>query len=1419
MERKEKKSKYSQLSALVLAFCVGLGFSSVSGGVLAYNGSRTIQVEDDETLSVKNMDMGELADSTKDLEAAAKGLNAWAVGAGSQANGNYAMALGVKSGAYGEKSIAVGYDAIAGSVAENGIVYGNNAVAIGNGSQALQNNSVAVGSSASALDIGSVAVGVWSAAKQEYSTAMGYDNTVDGTKSVAVGYQNKVIGTQANEQDSESEGSTTEASAIGVLNTAKNLHSSAIGYKNTAGGSHGSAIGSSNVTSASQASAIGYKNTASGIYSNALGNGNVASGQESSAIGYNSIAAGSQSTAIGNTSYAYGESSVVIGNNARTGEEENKALGQNAVAIGSSVVVTGKNAIGIGMGNQVTGANSGAIGDPDEVYGSGSYAIGNDIKIGDVNENTGNNTFVLGSNVTTKANNSVVLGYGSMVPDDDVEKGTGVVSVGNEAQDGRRRIINVANATKNTDAATYGQIVGEEEDPIILSGDNLSATIQSNAGDPLVEIQIKEGKAEKDDKGFVTGDTVYNIVEGSNIVVGDETTHSLDIKWNDGEDVIRGKNSATYGYEANASAENAVALGYKANANYVNSVALGSESETGGPNTVSVGNGTVRRKITNVADGTENTDAATYGQIAKTGQTFTLNGEELSADIQNYATQSLAKITIEKGEVEAGSNGFVTGDTVYNKVTNLIQGASLVIGDENAHSLDIKWNEGNSVVRGENSAAYGYQANASAENAVALGYQANATHDNSVALGAGSTTTAAYTVSVGDGSKNRKIVNVANGEANTDVATYGQIAKKGQTISLNADTLSGTIMANDNKTTLATISIEKGKVENGNKGFVTGDTVYNAVTKIVQGSSLVIGDEDVHSLDIKWNEGSSVVRGENSAAYGYEANASGDNSVALGYGAKASGKNSVALGQGSLATAANTVSVGNADNQRKIVNVAAGTDKTDAVNFGQIGSIYGDGNVIKASTTNNVAENLKALDEKIGEITGENQYVDQANSISANLAKLDEAIRNMSVESDKYVTYDSTKKQINVGGAVDATQVNFGNKDGSGRKLTGIAAGAADTDAVNMGQLGQVSKDGNIIKASTTNNVAQNLEALDTAIGSIDKNGNVIEKGNSVSKNLTALDGKIGALDSEKEYAAIQSDASISENLAKLDDALKHTSYLDLDHIREVTKTDDAKVSGEGAIALGDGSRANGKDSISIGTGSTVNGEGSGAYGGGNQVHGVGSYAIGGNNTIGEEGKSTGKDTFVLGSGVTTTANNAVVLGKGSTATEDNVVSVGSAGKERRIVNVAPGVKDTDAANVGQIKDLKNEFTTDVADTGAVSAALAGLHPLAYDPDDKFGFSVAAGAYRGHSALALGSFYQPNEDTMLSFGGTLGATHNAWNAGISFKLGYGSAQGKALSRLALTKRVETLTKEKENLQRQVSFLWEQINVIQKRIGL
>ena len=777
---------------------------------------------------------------------------------------------------------------------------------------------------------------------------------------------------------------------------------------------------------------------------------------------------------------------------------------------------------------------------------------------------------------------------------------------------------------------------------------------------------------------------------------------------------------------------------------------------------------------------------------------------------------TLATISIEKGEVEAGSNGFVTGDTVYNKVTNLIQGASLVIGDENAHSLDIKWNTG---TRGENSAAYGYQANASESSAVALGYQAKANHANSVALGAGSTTMAAYTVSVGDGSKNRKIVNVANGEANTDVATYGQIAKKGQTISLNADTLSGTIMANDNKTTLAMISIQKGEVQEGDTGFVTGDTVYQKFNTIVQSSSLVIGDEDVHSLDIKWNEGSSVVRGENSAAYGYEANASGDNSVALGYGAKASGKNSVALGQGSLATADNTVSVGNVDNQRKIVNVAAGTDTTDAVNFGQIGNIADNGNVIQASTTNNVAANLKALDEKIGKITGENQYVNQANSISENLAKLDEAIQKMSVESDKYVTYDSTKKQINVGGAVDATQVNFGNKDGSGRKLTGIAAGAADTDAVNMGQLGQVSKDGNIIKASTTNNVAQNLEALDTAIGSIDKNGNVIEKGNSVSKNLTALDGKIGALDSEKEYAAIQSDASISENLAKLDDALKHTSYLDLDHIREVTKTDDAKVSGEGAIALGDGSRANGKDSISIGTGSTVNGEGSGAYGGGNQVHGAGSYAIGGNNTIGEEGKSTGKDTFVLGSGVTTTANNAVVLGKGSTATEDNVVSVGSAGKERRIVNVAPGVKDTDAVNVGQIKDLKNEFTTDVADTGAVSAALAGLHPLAYDPDDKFGFSVAAGAYRGHSALALGSFYQPNEDTMLSFGGTLGATHNAWNAGISFKLGYGSAQGKALSRLALTKRVETLTKEKENLQRQVSFLWEQINVIQKRIGL
>ena len=146
------------------------------------------------------------------------------------------------------------------------------------------------------------------------------------------------------------------------------------------------------------------------------------------------------------------------------------------------------------------------------------------------------------------------------------------------------------------------------------------------------------------------------------------------------------------------------------------------------------------------------------------------------------------------------------------------------------------------------------------------------------------------------------------------------------------------------------------------------------------------------------------------------------------------------------------------------------------------------------------------------------------------------------------------------------------------------------------------------------------------------------------------------------------------------------------------------------------------------------------------------------------------------------------------------------------IHNVAAGTADTDAVNVSQLNeawDQINNNTTAITnignkvgeldsridEVGAGAAALAALHPLDFDPDDKWDFAAGYGNYRGENAVAIGAFYRPNEDTMFSVGGTVGNDDNMVNAGVSFKIGQGN--GVSTSRVAMAKEIKDLRRELE----------------------
>lgn len=153
----------------------------------------------------------------------------------------------------------------------------------------------------------------------------------------------------------------------------------------------------------------------------------------------------------------------------------------------------------------------------------------------------------------------------------------------------------------------------------------------------------------------------------------------------------------------------------------------------------------------------------------------------------------------------------------------------------------------------------------------------------------------------------------------------------------------------------------------------------------------------------------------------------------------------------------------------------------------------------------------------------------------------------------------------------------------------------------------------------------------------------------------------------------------------------------------------------------------------------------------------------------------------------------------------------------QQIHNVAKGVEDTDAVNVAQLKDVERKITnidsnvinqaqayTDgqVAKVGAGAAALAGLHPLDYNPNDKWSFGVGFGNYKNAQATALGAFYQPNENTMFNIATTLGDSRNLVSLGANVKVGYQDPTLKT-SRFEMAKQIKKLQADNASLRAEV----------------
>lgn len=184
-----------------------------------------------------------------------------------------------------------------------------------------------------------------------------------------------------------------------------------------------------------------------------------------------------------------------------------------------------------------------------------------------------------------------------------------------------------------------------------------------------------------------------------------------------------------------------------------------------------------------------------------------------------------------------------------------------------------------------------------------------------------------------------------------------------------------------------------------------------------------------------------------------------------------------------------------------------------------------------------------------------------------------------------------------------------------------------------------------------------------------------------------------------------------------------------------------------------------------------------------------------GNSTLNNDGLTINNSEGKAG---TTITNSGIKIAANGDNTHD--VEIGNSNVSmggQQIHDVAAGTSATDAVNIGQLSMFANnvgsainKLDNRVNRIGAGAAALAALHPLDFDPDDKWDFAGGFGHYKNANAAAIGAYYRPNEDTMFSIGGSFGGGENMLNAGVSFKLGQGNHV--STSRTMMAKEIESL---------------------------
>lgn len=1204
---------------------------------------------------------------------------------------------------------------------DNDLATGEDSMAAGVSAKALGDRSVALGNNTGAKSLGSITVGAGyedpanpGSLKQTLAISGYQYNTAIGAGAQAAGNNSLAIGTLATSSIKNGGSSVDKAVAIGYSAGVSDDKAIAIGSDAKSNSKSASAMGDTAQALAENALAIGTNAQAAGVSSGAIGTQNRVTGANTYVLGsQNSTAAtgtaadvsASNSGIFGNENRMEGDSNRIVGNQ--------NVLKMKSLSNNSSNSKTFENIFVTGNHNTVTGdpdtSTAGDAGSVSDITVTGSkntiqaknqknrnltdiQIVGNQNTVDATTQNADlSNTQILGSHVTATLGNSVYLGSNSAyvvsgattkgmdVYDSDgtyqYAGGTpaGIVTVGSAGKE--RRIQNVAAglvSAKSTDAVNGSQLYTMTR-PLRFAGDN--STIGTTSGSDVNVLHRGSDQA-MSLLGGADGDKLSDNNIG---VVADAANNKMTVKL--AKDVT-GLNSIT---SKNVNAETV-----KAGDTTVNNQGV---TIAGGPSVTKEGINANGTKITNVAAGTEDTDAVNVSQLTKQSADLTEKGFGLKDQDGNIVHKSLGK------DIE------VTGDgkNISTKVENGTM--KVVLNDDlNVNSVTTADADGNQTVT------------------QGSGMTVTDKDGNETTIGAGGITITPKDLAPGTSSvsltKNgldnggNQIHNVAAGTAGTDAVNVSQLQDE---IAKNATKLAD----GKNTTVTGTGTTENPYKVNVNDNLNLGEKGENGID-----GSIGVTGKDGSAVTINGKDGSIGMNGKDGKDGLTMKSAKGQDGVDGSNGANGMTRivyeddghvpHEVATLDDGLKFAGNTGSVAKKLNSTMTIkgNGTKADTEYDASNIKTVVDSQGD-------LVIGLDKNLKADTVTVG-----GQGKDGADGING-------AIGVKGADGKDGVTISSIGKDGTNG--TDG-HIGINGKDGASADIH-VVKGANGVDGTD----GYNGTDG--IDRIVYEDHNGNTQTVATMNDGMKYGGDV---GNVINKKLNGQVNVVGGITDSSKLSTEDNIGVVSDG----SDNLKVRLSKDLKGLDSVTTKTVTADTGN----------------ITTVNASTVN--------------------------VGDTTITTGGMTIQNGS-----------AGQDVTLNKDGLNNGGN-----KITNVAPGdisSTSTDAVNGSQLYGTEtriNRLGNRINHVGAGAAALAGLHPLDFDPDDKWDFAAGYGNYKNANAVAIGAYYRPNEDTMFSVGGSFSGGENMVNVGVSWKFGQKSHISRsrvsmAKDMLAMKNQIETLTKK------------------------